>query len=449
MPRLPDGAEEQPDFMRAIRHDLSDWPRWSARLIVMAHAGLAGLAVVAFVWVSELALHAFGLMRSAHPWWPLLWTPLCTSVGVWAALRYAPGAAGSGIPHVMAALSSSVPAADRPLFVSLRLSVAKLLLTSTSLLGGLPVGREGPAVQIAAGVMLHASRWLPARSAITPHGLLVAGGAAGVAAAFNAPLAGVMFAIEQLTSRVEERSSGLIVAAIVLAGLMGISVFGNGTYFGIIHVPRLDTRILLPALGVVVVSGVVGGLLSRLLLASLLGGGADRFSQWRRSHPIRFAAACGFAVAVIGVVTGGLAFGSGYSYTRGLIDGQSGIPVLDVLLRLVATWLSAWSGVSGGVFAPALAIGAGIGSDVAQLCGVVDGAPVLIALGMAGFLAAVTRAPITAFIIVMEMVDGHAMVLSLMAAALVCGSISRWCSRPLYAALAHAQLERLPAVRRM
>ena len=120
------------------------------------------------------------------------------------------------------------------------------------------------------------------------------------------------------------------------------------------------------------------------------------------------------------------------------------MPVLYVTLRIIATWLAVWSGVPGGIFAPSLAIGAGIGNDVALLAGWDASSAALIALGMAGFLAAVTQAPITAFIIVMEMVDGHAMVLSLMTAALGASLISRWISMPLYGALAHAQLLRVP-----
>jgi H+/Cl- antiporter ClcA len=120
------------------------------------------------------------------------------------------------------------------------------------------------------------------------------------------------------------------------------------------------------------------------------------------------------------------------------------MPLLYVTLRFVATWLAAWSGVPGGIFAPSLAIGAGIGADVALLTGWTTSSSALIALGMAGFLAAVTQAPLTAFIIVMEMVDGHAMVLSLMACALVASGVSRLISRPLYPQLALLQLLRLP-----
>jgi H+/Cl- antiporter ClcA len=102
-----------------------------------------------------------------------------------------------------------------------------------------------------------------------------------------------------------------------------------------------------------------------------------------------------------------------------------------------------YSGVPGGLFAPSLAIGAGIGSDVALLCASHAQTPALIALGMASFLAAITQAPITAFIIVMEMVDGHSMVLSLMAAALLSSAIARWIARPIYPALAAAQMDAL------
>jgi H+/Cl- antiporter ClcA len=247
----------------------------------------------------------------------------------------------------------------------MRLAVAKMALTALGLLAGLPIGREGPSVQIAAGVMQHARRWLPERFAVNQQGLLVAGGAAGIAAAFNAPLAGVMFAIEELTRRIEHRSSGLIITAIVLAGLVAVAAFGNNSYFGVIHVGALGWRTLGPGLAVIVSGGLLGGLFARLLLVSTLGG-SDRFSAWRRRYPLRFAAGCGFVVALLGLVSGGAAFGSGYDTTRHLVEGHApSLPLLYVTLRLLATWIAVWSGVPGGLFAPSLAIGAGVGADIA------------------------------------------------------------------------------------
>jgi len=441
-----DSPHAQPDVMAALRGDLADWRAWVSRAVILAYAAVAGLSIVLFTRISELALNAFGMICAHAAWAPFLWTPaLCAMLG-WMTTRWFPGSSGSGIPQVIASLNPSVDDAARPLFVSLRLSVAKICLTAGGLLAGLAIGREGPSVQIAAGVMQHAQRWLPTRSSITPHGLLVAGGAAGIAAAFNAPLAGIVFAIEELTSKLEHRSSGVVIAAIVLSGLIAISAFGNATYFGVIRVPHLSAAFIWPALLVIGGSGLLGGLFSRLLQASLIPSG-DRIGQWRKRHPISFAAACGFAVALIGWVSGGATFGSGYDYTRRLLEGHTDLPVLYVTLRIVATWLATWSGLPGGLFAPSLAIGAGIGNDVALLTGWVAESPALIALGMVGFLAAVTQAPLTSFIIVMEMVDGHAMVLSLMTAALGASLIARWLALPLYGALAAAQLMRMRAAR--
>jgi len=437
-----------PRFAAALRRELSDWRVWLARALVIAAAAGAGLTIVAFTWLTERALRSFFSLQAAWAWAPLIWTPLCAAAIVWLTRRYAPGTAGSGIPQTMAALDPRVGPVDRLRgFVSIRLALAKIALTSWGLLAGLSIGREGPSVQIGASVMHLARRWLPQGAAISDHGLIVAGGAAGMAATFNTPLAGVMFAIEQLSRTPEQRNNGLLITGIVLAGLVAVSFHGNSTYFGVIRVPEVGLSLLGPGALVAVCSGVLGGLFARLLLASLSGRSPGRVTGWRRAHPIRFAFACGLAVAVIGVVTAGATFGGGYDHTRALLDGGESVPVVGLLLKFVATWLSAWSGVPGGVFAPALAIGASLGNDVAWLTSYPH-PPALIALGMAGFLAAATHAPLTAFIVVMEMVDGHAMVLSLMACALVAHGLARLLSRPLYASLATLQVEQLAAAQR-
>ncbi len=273
---------------------------------------------------------------------------------------------------------------------------------------------------------------------MSDHGLLIAGGAAGIAAAFNTPLGGIMFAIEELSRSPEQRSNGLIMAAIVVGGLMSVSIYGNTSYFGVvgaIRVDRLDLHMLWPGLLVAVVCGLAGGLFSRLLIVSVSGQSGDWFSRLRRRFPLRFAALCGLLIAVIGVVSQGTTYGSGYLHTRALLDGVDESSGLFFLLKFIATWLTTWAGVPAGIFAPSLAIGGGIGSDIAQYTLGIS-STTLIALGMAGFLAAVTQAPLTAFIIVMEMVDGHSMVLSLMASAMLASLVSRMISRPLYEALA-------------
>jgi len=208
---------------QALKLQLSPWRRWTAQMVVLVFGALAGLSIVVLVWLSESAIDAFRWLESLANWAPLLWTPILTAGVVWVTRRWFEGAAGSGIPQVLAALDPHTPTSQRHLFVSLRLSVSKLLLTSAGLLAGLSSGREGPAAQIGAGVMHHARRWLPRGTRINEHGLMAAGGAAGVAAAFNTPLGGVMFAIEQLARSTEYRFSGVLISAIVLGGLISVS----------------------------------------------------------------------------------------------------------------------------------------------------------------------------------------------------------------------------------
>lgn len=435
--------ERSSTLLDALRHDLSNWQLWAARAVVIGFAALAGLTVVALTWLTERAFGLFEQLHSVVAWAPLLWTPLCTAAIVWVMRRYAMGASGSGIPQVMAAMDSSVAPEQRHLFVSLKLTLSKMALTSCGLLGGLSLGREGPSVQIAAGVMHHARRYLPANAPVSHNGLLMAGGAAGIAAAFNTPLGGIMFAIEELSRRPEQRNTGLLLAAIVLSGLMAVSIYGNATYFGVIRVDQLSLALIWPGLLVALACGLAGGLFARVLLLSVRGSSTDWFSRWRQRSPVAFAAACGLVVAVIGLVSHDSTFGTGYHHSRALLEGGGETTPLYTLLKFLATWITAWSGVPGGIFAPALSIGGSLGNDVAQLTHYAN-APTLIALGMAGFLAAVTQAPLTAFIIVMEMVDGHALVLSLMATALVASGVSRLLSAPLYQAMAQLQLQRLP-----
>jgi len=428
----------QPDFLHNLRQEMADGRQWLDRVVVIGFAVLAGLAVVGFTWLYDLAFARFEDLRTQHPWWPLLWTPALTAAIVWLLRRWAPGAAGSGVPQTMVALDPALPVAERQRFVSLKLSAAKVLGVSGGVLAGLSVGRQGPSVQVAAGVMHHARRYLSPKTAISDRELLVAGGAAGIAAAFNTPLGGIVFAIEELSRRLEQRNSGLMLAAIVVSGLVSVSVFGNLSTFGRVNISAPSwAELWWPGLLIALAGGLSGGLLARLMLVSFTGL-PDRICAYRRRFPVRFAALCGFGVAVIGVVSDGSALGGGHHHVRELLaleSAEAHTPLLFSGLKFIASWWSAWSGVPGGIFGPSLAMGAGLGADVAWLTDSLQ-VQALIALGMAAFLAAVTQTPITAMIIVMEMTEGHSMVLSLMGAALLASLVSRMISRPLYSAMA-------------
>jgi H+/Cl- antiporter ClcA len=397
--------------------------RWRVRAVLWAAAGCAGLATVGFAALAEQALGLFEHLLARWVWIPFLLTPAIGMLVVWVTKRFVPGSAGSGIPQVVAATRLAALAQPVDSLISLRIAAGKIALGTLALAGGFSAGREGPSVQVAASILHFANRFLRHTRSLRPADLIIAGGAAGIAAAFNTPLAGIVFAVEELGRRLETRTSGVLVSTIIISGLVAIAVQGNYTYFGQLNVHDLGTSVLLPALICGGICGTLGGWFSWLLLWPQRHPGWVVWA-WRSRHPVWFAGACGLAVAGLGWVSGGSSFGSGYSVTAGAINGQITLAWHAPITRYLATIVSYFSGIPGGIFAPALAVGAALGTDLAHWLGLAIDTHAWIALCMAAFLAAVTQSPITAAIIVMEMVNGHQMVISLMGVAFLAKTIS-------------------------
>lgn len=409
--------------------------RWRTRTTVWIAAAIAGLVAVGFAALSDLALQGFGWATRERLWLTLLLTPSIGMLVVWGANRYFPGCQGSGIPQTIAAtrlLNSSEPVDE---LLSLRTAFGKIAFGALALLGGFSAGREGPSVQIAASIMRHAHRLLPNARTIRAPDLALAGGAAGIAAAFNTPLAGITFAIEELGRRFESRTSGILLSTIIIAGLVAIALEGNYRYFGQLTVGSVGAGIVPAVLLGSVVCGLAGGAFSRVLLWPQRAFGRPIWA-WRRRHAVLFAGACGFAVALIGWASNGVSLGSGYAITSRAIESAVILPWYTPIARFAATVLTYFSGIPGGIFAPSLAVGAAIGFDLSRWFDLGLAVQPFVAICMVGFLAAVTQSPITSAIIVMEMVDGHAMVISLMATALLAKAISERLGPELYQQLA-------------
>lgn len=430
-PRLPPGGPAWPSARQALTG-------LRAGAILLAASGLAGLGVMLLGVLADAALAAFQQARQAWAGLPLILAPAGAVAAVAATRRWAPGAAGSGIPQLLATLDPACPARARPGLISLRLSLAKLLITPLGLLGGLSLGREGPAVQLAAGIVQAGRRWMPRRTRLRGRDLAAVGGAAGIAAAFNTPLGGLLFALEQLGRAPGRRPPGLLMASVVVAGLGGLILHGGAPHFGSLPPVPPSVGLILPALALALLGGVLGGGLARLLIHSLDNRGPGPLARWRREHPLRLAAACGLGVALLGLASEGRAYGGGEAWIRELLAGGPARPGLDTLLKALATWLTACTGAPGGLFAPSLALGASLGADLASLLAPADRAA-MVALGMAGFLAGLTQAPLTAFVIVMEMVGASSLVFGLMGVAGLASAVSSRLSPPLYPTLA-AQL---------
>jgi H+/Cl- antiporter ClcA len=407
---------------------------WQERLVVWSGAAVAGFVIVLFVRLFDHALDTFFTIRHHFPHAYLLLSPLGGMVVVYITRRWFQGSQGSGIPQVIACLNEPSFTEHSTRLVSLRIALGKITLSSFAVLFGFSTGREGPSVQISASIMHAFGRLLPTRSRISPHQLLLAGGAAGIAAAFNTPLAGIVFAIEELAKQFEQRTNGVMLTAIVIAGMVSTSLQGNYLYFGHLHIIKTSSAIVSPVLCSAVVCGILGGLFSQILIWS-----SKQTPQniWRYKHanPVIFAGVCGIGISILSWLSHAEINGSGYNVTRDMVMHGTTMSWEYAPMKALATLLSYFSGVPGGIFAPALSIGAGIGNDVQMLLGSAYSSHVIYALCMAGFLSAVTQAPITSAIIVMEMIDGHELVLSLVAVTLLSSMISRKFSPPLYHSL--------------
>jgi len=409
---------------------------WLQYGILWSGAILVGLVAVMYARLIDVGFEMFRLLQHGHSWLPLLLTPAMSALCVWLTRRFFSGAEGSGIPQVIACLGEDDRTSARRAsgLLSLRIVVGKIAVSFLGIVGGFTIGREGPTVQIGAALMYSMRRFYPRASVILEKRLILAGAAAGLSAAFNTPLAGIVFAIEELSRSFEQRASGIVITTIIFAGVVALGLNGNYTYFGTITAGVDGARQMIVATILCgLFMGVAGGVFCWLLLNTQRWIPSS-LRRLRSESPVLFGALCGLLVAVIGVAAGGTTFGSGYAEAKGLLTSQEQLSVFYPLAKMAAMVGSYLPGTPGGIFAPSLSIGAGFGNLLHLLLGDTS-LPMLIALAMVGYLAGVTQSPITAFVIVMEMINGHALVISLMATSLLASRVSRLIAPPLYEAL--------------
>ncbi len=406
---------------------------WKPRLVFWCGAIAIGLISVGFAQAADIAQDWFKAITHSSEigwrnWLPLIITPLGFMLCSWIALRYFPGSGGSGIPQAIAARHLTDPE-DRSLLLSIKVAFGKILLTIMGLFCGASIGREGPTVQIGASIMLQSARFGGMEQA---RGLILAGSAAGIAAAFNTPLAGIVFAIEEMGRAYAARTNGLVLSAVILAGLASLGLVGNYNYFGLTTV-TVTTHI---EWVLVIACGVIGGALGAIFSALALSI-AKQTRRLMQKAPLRnsilFAGTCGFIIAIIGITSSGATFGTGYDQARSAVEGLS-LPPFYFIEKFLAGLLSMASGIPGGIFAPSLSVGAGLGSTIGLVLG--TSASLAAVLGMAGYFAGVVQAPMTAFVIILEMTGNHNNVIPLMCASMLGYGTARLISHePLYHAL--------------
>lgn len=430
-----------PEQLRQQLGPLLSGESWRRRVALWGGGVVVALAAILFARLCDLAFRQFHLFIQHSVWWALLLTPSLFALLAWLTSGKLKPTRGSGIPQVIAAL-------DRPdeTFrhnnLSLLMSLGKLSLTALALLGGASVGREGPTVHIGASLMYLFGRWFRFRDAYEHTHFLLAGGAAGIAAAFNTPLAGVVFAIEELSGRFEHRFSGTLLTAVIVAGVVSLGLLGSYTYFGKVNatLPLGKAWVTIALCGLA--GGTLGGGFARAVLACM-SGHPLWLGQLKQRHPVLLAAGCGLMLVLLGVIFGPGVFGTGYEHAHGFMQG---VPIAGHefgLVKLSANFISYVAGIPGGLFSPALAVGAGIGYNISAWLPSVDPHAVIL-LGMCGYLAGVTQTPLTSAVISLELTDTNELLLPVLATVLIARGVSSLiCEVPIYRGLAEQLMPKL------
>lgn len=414
--------------------------KWKLRIIFWTAAIVIGAAAALFAIASSFSDGLFHRLYEYSPTLAYVLTPLGLGLIAWLTKNFFRGTEGSGIPQAIAALSMR-DSALRATVLSFRIAIGKVFLTCLGLMCGASIGREGPTVHVGASLMYSVRHYFPLRSRDMHRALILAGGAAGISAAFNTPLAGILFAIEEMSRKFEERTSGVLIIAVVLAGITAVAILGNYTYFGSSATALPMTPLAwLVVIACAVIGGLLGGLFSTALICC-----TRRIAPLVSRYPVAIAITCGLALSLLGALSSGHTYGTGYDEAQHLVTGQVQADPGFPLFKMLATVVSYLSGIPGGIFAPSLSVGAGLGADLAMLFHSLP-MQALVMLGMVSYFTGVVQTPITAFVIVMEMTDSSSMLLPLMAAALIAKSVSHLvCPRPIYQALADAYLARTVA----
>jgi H+/Cl- antiporter ClcA len=403
------------------------------RFIFMAF--FIGLFSVIFATSCEFAFHHFLAMFHYFHFWMILIIPCAFFIISYLITNYFPEAQGSGIPHILAIYKAKNINVLSKYFI-LRLILTKYIFVVLGTLFGATIGREGPTVQIGSTIMILGNK---NPSPKYQKFLLTIGAAAGLAAAFNTPIGGIVFAFEELTKKISHKFILIKVSGIAIAGITTMLFVGNFSYFGRVGRELLNyTWQIFPISFIIGILAAIFCYLFTQCVYYVTLSQTSIINIWRQKHIYSSSIICGVILAVVGILSAGLSFGNGYIETTKALANQMVLPNYYFIYKMISSLVSTASAVPGGYFATSLAIGNGIGTFVHSIYSIANIQQYGI-IGMVAFLAALTRAPITSIIMVLQVTSSQIFTLPIILAALV----SCWLSQLLGKSIYEHQVNRL------
>ncbi|MGZ3742293.1 MAG: chloride channel protein [Pseudobdellovibrionaceae bacterium] len=384
----------------------------------------ASVASAVIVMYGEVFKHAEQLCRSLlneYPFGIFGLSPIVFIASFLLVQKIAPLSSGSGIPQVMVAAELHANEKTTPFLrelLSLKTAIIKILSSLLGVLGGGAIGREGPSLHISTGFFYLFYRIFNKIHRNIDHTLwVITGAAAGLAAAFNTPLGGIVYAIEELGARHFSKIRTHLLISILISGLISQTLLGGYLYIGTPKTNPFNYKLIIFVVICSYILGLLGGFFGQFLFVAM---------NWRRKFKSSWAQWA--LIFILSEIIACIIFfdheslGSGKEYINHLLFNPENMQIYTPFLRITNTLVSYITGIAGGIFAPSLAIGAGfgyyLGELYSQLTGI-DNMNILILCGMISFLTSVTRTPFTSFILVLEMTDRHAAIVPMMTSALV------------------------------
>ena len=415
-------------YNAAIVNSFLKWLPYIIGSIVTA--GVAVLYSRVFDYSNELSK----FVKGNYPWMFFVITPLCLLAGWWIVKKISTAASGSGIPQLMAAVNPQRDATkvSTGYLLGGKVLIAKVFSSIIALLGGALIGREGPTLQISGSIFYITHKFLPDNwPKIDRERMLIAGGAAGLAAAFNTPLGGIVFAIEELSRSSLNTFKSTLLYAVIFSGMTVQWLLGPYLYLGF---PKVDA-VGFSMLGYVVmfsaIAGIVGAFKGKLIL------GLSNFTKkFRKTYlHVIYILISGLVVAFIIYSNKNVAYGPGKEVMNQLLfdTKDHDISVWLLISRFFGAIISYSTGVAAGIFATSLSTGSILGQLLMNLFSLDNDNKLLILVTMIGLLTGVTRAPFTSSILVLEMTDRHSAIFLFILAGLIASLTARLIdSKPLY-----------------
>ncbi len=408
---------------RLKRNILNAFPFWTGAFVT-------GLVAIIYAKAFLYAEAGAAFICSKAAWLFFIVTPVSFLVAWWLVQKYAPFSRGSGIPQVSAAIELSNPKHYYRVnkLLSLRIILIKIVSSLLMVFGGGAVGREGPTIQISASIFKKINdllpKWYPK---ISRSNMIVTGAAAGLAAAFNTPLGGIVFAIEELTKTHFSYFKSALLTGVIIAGLTALHFLGPYLYLGYPALDNIPASVILTAIPVALITGIGGSGMCRIILFVF----KKKEMLTKPYQKICYVMACGLVLAALAYFIDIRTFGSGKEIMTGtLFSREKALPWHLPFLRIIGPVISFSTGASGGIFAPGLSAGASIGAVIAGYCQLPPtSANLIILCGMTGFLTGITRSPFTCSILVLEMTNTHNIIFYIMLTALVANLVSNFISR--------------------